>query len=149
MSDSQVKYLTDVDQTNHVAWVAVNLEETEGYGVGRFIRLEEEPNSAEYAITVIDEFHNVGLGTALFTLVYMLAKHSGLEYLRGYLVQGNAHFVERLKSLNATISKHEGVFQSKIPLNVNFNELPKNTYSQRFIKRYMQIQLLMNLPSLT
>lgn len=149
LTESQVKYLTNVDQHNHVAWVAVNMEETEGYGVGRYIRLGDDPKVAEYAITVVDEFHNLGLGTALFTLVYLLARHSDLKHLSGYLIQGNAHFIERLKALNATIAQHEGVYQAKIPLEVNLNELPKNPYSKRFVMRFMQMQLLMNLPTQT
>lgn len=145
LSESQVKYLTDVDQHNHVAWVAVNLEETEGYGVGRFIRLPESPNTAEYAITVIDEFHNLGLGTLLFTLIYMLAREAGLEYLNGYLIQGNVHFVQRLKALKAKISQHDGVYQVHIPVQANFDEFPQDHYSYRFLYRYRQIEALIGL----
>ncbi len=149
LSESQVRYLTDVDQTNHVAWVAVNPEETEGYGVGRFIRLAEEPNAAEYAITVIDEFHNQGLGTLLFTLIYLLAREAGLEYLKGYLIKGNVHFLERLKALNAKVSQHDGVYQVNIPVQADFSQFPQDHYSFRFLYRYKQIESLIGLSTPT
>lgn len=149
LSESQVKYLTNVDQQNHIAWVAVNQEETEGYGVGRFIKLNDEPNAAEYAITVIDEFHNQGLGTVLFTLVYMLARDAGLEYLKSFLIEGNSHFVQRLKALKAKVVQHDGVYQVHVPVQADFSQFPQDHYAYRFLYRYRQIESLIGLSTPT
>ncbi len=44
LSDAQLHYFTEVDQINHVAWVAVAGESTPaaGLGVARFVRLREQ-----------------------------------------------------------------------------------------------------------
>jgi len=45
-----------------------------GIGVARFVRLEQDPGVAEFAITVIDEYQNRGLGTLLLKLLLKAAQ---------------------------------------------------------------------------
>ena len=56
LSDAELRYFTEVDQINHVAWVAVATEPspTPGLAVARFIRIPEQPSVAEFALAVID-----------------------------------------------------------------------------------------------
>src|SRR5215213_5132487 len=71
LSAELLQYLTEVDQQNHVAWIAVNasVPGEPGLGIARFIRLPDEPNTAEIALTVIDEFQGLGLGAALLNIL--------------------------------------------------------------------------------
>jgi RimJ/RimL family protein N-acetyltransferase len=67
-SRSELRYLTEVDGRDHVALVA----EYPGdpvrrlIAVGRFIRLADDPSTAEAAITVADDWQGRGVGS-LFT----------------------------------------------------------------------------------
>src|SRR3954463_11507636 len=67
LSESQLRFLTDVDQRRHVAVAAVDA--SEGIvGVARFIRIDG--SDAEPAIAIVDDHQGRGLGTALMaTLV--------------------------------------------------------------------------------
>ena len=65
LSESQLRYLTEVDHDDHEALIAFDAATGDGVGVARFVRLEDDPTSAEAAITVIDEWQGRGLGTAL------------------------------------------------------------------------------------
>ena len=67
LSPSELRYLTEVDGRDHVALVAVapRTPPTAWSGVGRFVRLAEAPDTAEFAIVVADDWQGRGLGRAL------------------------------------------------------------------------------------
>src|SRR5262245_31036074 len=69
LTDDMLRYLTDVDGTNHVAIVATHespdLKTENGVGVARFVRLADEPEVAEAAVTVSDDMQRKGLGRKL------------------------------------------------------------------------------------
>ena len=64
LSESQLRYLTEVDHHDHEALIAFDREGGLGVGVGRYVRLDDG-TSAEAAVTVVDEWQGRGLGTAL------------------------------------------------------------------------------------
>lgn len=69
LTESDLRYFTENDYWDHFALgaVAMNEDGTEGEGlaVARCIRLHEDPDCAEVAITVIDRMQGKGLGRAL------------------------------------------------------------------------------------
>ena len=58
LSDSQLDYLANLDNRDRLAWCA--LEEGDnmntGAGIARYIRLQDEPDIAEFAITIVDAY---------------------------------------------------------------------------------------------
>lgn len=65
-SGSELRYLTEVDGWDHVALVATPVEDPERIvAVARFVRDEDRPDTAEFAIVVDDEWQGLGLGTRL------------------------------------------------------------------------------------
>ena len=56
LSNSQLKQLTEIDNKNHLALCAyvVSQDGMFGIGVARYIRVEDEPEAAEFALTIID-----------------------------------------------------------------------------------------------
>ena len=68
LSESQLRYLTEVDHHDHEALIAFDRESGLGVGVGRYVRLDDG-TSAEAAVTVVDEWQGRGLGTALCQLL--------------------------------------------------------------------------------
>jgi RimJ/RimL family protein N-acetyltransferase len=66
LTPEEVRYLTHVDGRDHVALIATPADDPERIvGVGRFVRLEEDPTAAELAIVVVDPYQGEGLGTEL------------------------------------------------------------------------------------
>ena len=92
LSDEDLAYLTELDGLNHTAWIAVLPDDAEhpGAGVGRWIRLPDEPQVAEGAVTVVDELQNLGIGTTLLRLTARSAIEAGIRAVRVY-VQGENH----------------------------------------------------------
>jgi RimJ/RimL family protein N-acetyltransferase len=66
-SRAELRYLTEVDGRDHVALVAENPVDPVRrlIAVARFVRLQDDPESAEVAVTVADEWQGRGLGSLL------------------------------------------------------------------------------------
>ncbi|MDD2759248.1 MAG: N-acetyltransferase, partial [Methylomonas sp.] len=62
LSDEQLHYFTEVDQHNHVAWIALAHDKIEqlGVGIARFIRFQHQAHIAEFAVTVVDSYQRRG-----------------------------------------------------------------------------------------
>jgi RimJ/RimL family protein N-acetyltransferase len=66
-SRAELRYLTEVDGRDHVALVAENPVDPVRrlIAVARFVRLQDDPEAAEVAVTVADEWQGRGLGSLL------------------------------------------------------------------------------------
>lgn len=92
LSETELEYLTDIDQENHVALVALLTDgdrDGDGIAVARCIRLRDEPRTAEAAVTVVDEFHGRGLGGLLLQRLVEAALERGIETFRASLFAEN------------------------------------------------------------
>jgi RimJ/RimL family protein N-acetyltransferase len=107
LTSSQVRELTEVDQWNHVAIAAMDESRPDhpGIGVARFVRLEQDPQVAEFAITVIDEYQRRGLGTLLLKLLLSAARTVGVRTLRGFLLADNLVMLQLLHKFEATFRR--------------------------------------------
>jgi RimJ/RimL family protein N-acetyltransferase len=69
LTAADLRYLTEIDGHDHVALVAVPADRPHQIvAVGRFVRLQEDPEAAEFAIVVGDELQGQGLGGCLAEL---------------------------------------------------------------------------------
>lgn len=118
LSERQLDYLTNVDQRRHVAWGAIlEDEQMAGVGIGRFMRLEDEPETAEIAVTVLDRFQHQGVGKLLFALLYRMAGRMGIEKFRAYILLSNQSLVHNLKALGAQLISHaDGAVEIDLPI---------------------------------
>ena len=89
LSDRELDYLTEVDYRDHFAWIAHTIEPVAGIGVARYIRLPDEPEVAEAAITVVDEYQQMGIGGILLELLSESAQANGIVIFRGYSLPEN------------------------------------------------------------
>ena len=121
LSDAELKYLTEIDYVDHFAWAAVRADRpTEGMGVARYIRLKEEPEVAEAAVTVIDEYQGKGLGTLLLALLGAAALAAGIRTFRAYVLEGNVPMRDLLETFGArTEFDSPGVVRFDVPLDPN------------------------------
>lgn len=119
LDDRQLDYLTRVDQINHVAWVAIDVDRPEhpGIGVARFVRLADEPTVAEAAVTVLDAYQGRGLGTLLLRVLAREAVDRGITTFRAYVLGGNRAMVSVLEALGPTsVERQQGVYEIDVAL---------------------------------
>lgn len=117
LSQAQLRYLTEVDHSDHEALVAFDPESGDGVGVGRFVRLEDR-RTAEAAVTVVDEWQGRGLGTVLCRLLAERARDEGIERLSAMLLATNEQMQDVLGALGPTkvISRHAGTVQVEVEI---------------------------------
>ena len=99
LTDDIVTYLTDVDHHDHEALAAIDAATGEGVGVARFVRCASRPDTAEAAVTVIDDWHGRGVGTALLDLLAERAREEGVARFTALLLAENREMLELLDAL--------------------------------------------------
>jgi len=109
LTSFQLKYLTEIDYTNHYACCALVIIDgrTHGLGLARFVRLNEKSDIAEYALTVIDDYQRQGVGSMLFAYLIEKARERGIIILRGYIQSDNEPMLSMVRKLVHRM-KHEG-----------------------------------------
>ena len=90
LSRAELRYLTEVDQVDHYALVAVLADDpTTMAGVGRWVRDGDHPDAAEVAIVVGDCYQRQGLGTALGTALGDGARALGIARFTAMMLPEN------------------------------------------------------------
>jgi RimJ/RimL family protein N-acetyltransferase len=119
LSEYQLSSLFEVDNLNHVAIGVKDIgrRDKPGIAVARFVRLKEQSPTAEFAITVIDEYQNRGLGTLLLEILMKTARDRGIDVLRGFLLDDNLAMIRLLERYGTTIKRESGnVLQADLPV---------------------------------
>src|SRR6266571_4119319 len=126
LTTAELKYLTEIDYVDHFAWLAL-LRDRPDYavGVGRYVRLADEPTVAEPAITVADELHGKGLGTLLLGLLAVAARAAGIERFRAFVLEENRPMREILGELGAE-THHDSPGMLRIDVALDPDELPES-----------------------
>ncbi|HWC31660.1 MAG TPA: GNAT family N-acetyltransferase [Actinomycetota bacterium] len=118
--------LTEVDYRNHFAWLALALDDplTPGAGVARYVRLPDEPEVAEAAVTVIDDYHGRGIGTLLLQALGAVALENGIRRFRSYAVEANVPLRELMHNLGAHVEHDSpGLVRVEVDLPARAEEL--------------------------
>jgi len=91
LTAEMLAYLTEVDYHDHFALVAFAAEEagTPGVGVARYVRLAGEPDTAEAAVTVLDEYQGRGIATVLMQALAVTAVENGIRRFSAYALGDN------------------------------------------------------------
>jgi GNAT superfamily N-acetyltransferase len=119
LSGEQLAYLTEIDYHDHMAWVALDPDDPDfpGLGVARYVRLPEDPNVAEAAVTVMDAFQGRGLGTTLLRLLATSAIENGIRTFRNYVLAENEEILQIFDQVGAQRTEIEpGLLQVDVSL---------------------------------
>lgn len=142
LTDEQLRYLTEVDYRDHMAWVAVDPRHPDepGIGVARYIRLADDPTVAEAAVTVIDRYQGRGVGTALLHKLADTAVDNGIRTLRNYVLAENRPMLDIVGAAGARrVYEGDGVYRIDVPL---YDEHQAPTRTPREILRSVARGLL-------
>jgi GNAT superfamily N-acetyltransferase len=107
LSARDLRYLTEVDGVDHLAFVA--LQRGAILGVARCVRSPKDPREAEAAIVVADAFQGQGLGRRLGTALADAARERGIERFTAMLLRDNAAAHALFASISARLTtRHDG-----------------------------------------
>jgi RimJ/RimL family protein N-acetyltransferase len=102
LSAAELRYLTEVDGSDHIALVAVLDEDPDLIAaVARCVRTEPGGDTAEFAIVVGDELQALGLGTALAKVLAERASAAGIRRFEATTLADNdavQHLIEGFAS---------------------------------------------------
>jgi RimJ/RimL family protein N-acetyltransferase len=105
-SSSELRYLTEIDGFDHVAIVAVSAEDPDVfYGVARFVRLREDPETAEAAIVVADALQGRGLGRELGRRLADEARERGVRRFTATLLSENVAAQRLFASISSRLEQ--------------------------------------------
>jgi RimJ/RimL family protein N-acetyltransferase len=108
LPEATLKTAVEVDHVNHEALVALPLLSTEIVGECRFIRLPDQPDTAEVGVTVVDAWQGRGLGSALLARLSEHALEAGIEYFTAEVLAENRTMLALLPSLGQVETESRG-----------------------------------------
>jgi GNAT superfamily N-acetyltransferase len=100
-SEAELRYLTEVDGENHVAFLAIRGDET--LGVGRFVRTGSRV--AEPAFAVVDHYQTRGLGRILLARLAAAARERGIERFMADVLPHNRAMLRLFRELDASVAR--------------------------------------------
>lgn len=105
---TELRYLTEVDGRNHVAFVVEDPNETERrlIAVARFVRLVGDPEAAEAAIVVADDWQGRRLGTLLVTRLAAEARRVGIRRFTATMAADNGPAHRLMARLTEHLEQH-------------------------------------------
>jgi RimJ/RimL family protein N-acetyltransferase len=117
MSNAMVRYFTEVDHHDHEALVAFDPESGRLVGVARYVR-EKDPEVAEAAVTVADDWHGRGLGTTLLHEIAERAREEGVKRFTAYVLARNEDMIDLLFRLGPAevVDRQNGAVQIEAEL---------------------------------
>ena len=137
LTDAQLRYLTEIDYRDHMAWVAVHpdIPEDPGMGVARYVRLPDEPTVAEAAVTVADRYQGNGLGTILLDALTTTAVNNGIRTFRNYVLAENRPMLEIFDQLGGVrISEGGDVYRVDVTLPGAAEDVPEVTDARHVLR---------------
>jgi RimJ/RimL family protein N-acetyltransferase len=107
LSNSQLAYLTELDFQDHVAWGVIDGDQP--VGIGRFIRLTDQPDAGDFAITVFDTHQGRGIGAMLMSILAVSAESRGIRQFHFDVLTQNAPMLTLLARFGAEIEADGGL----------------------------------------
>lgn len=85
-----LRYLTEVDQSSHFALLAqTRVGPPRQVAEARWVRRADEPDIADFAVAVADDYQRRGLGDCLLDLLEQAARANGIRRLHGSVLRSN------------------------------------------------------------
>lgn len=106
LSDEELRYLTEIDHHDHEALVALDPVTGEGVGVARYVRSADDPEAAELAVTVVDDWQGRGVGSRLAAALAKRAREEGISRFTALLLAENELMVNLLRDLGSVSETH-------------------------------------------
>jgi RimJ/RimL family protein N-acetyltransferase len=103
LTPAELRYFTDVDHHDHEALGALDQSDGRGVGVARFVRDAKDPEAAEIAVTIVDDWQGKGLGTVLLTRLSDRARQEGIRRFTALVSPDNVAMARVLRNMCAKL----------------------------------------------
>jgi GNAT superfamily N-acetyltransferase len=97
----------EVDHHDHEALVAVDPDTSEGVGVARYLRSNDDPRVAEMAVAVVDDWQRRGVGGRLAGALADRAREEGITEFTALVLADNALILNLLRDLGTVQVSHQ------------------------------------------
>jgi GNAT superfamily N-acetyltransferase len=109
LTPRELVYLLEVDHDRHEALVAYECASGRAVGVGRYVRDAGAPETAEIALTVLDEWQGQGVGARMLADLSAHAAEHGVALLRADVLRANGRAMRLLRRAGWTVVSAEGL----------------------------------------
>jgi RimJ/RimL family protein N-acetyltransferase len=117
LSAAELRYFTDVDHHDHEALGALDRAGGHGVGIARYIRDAGDPQAAEIAVTIVDDWQGRGLGTELLAALSDRARQEGIRRFTALADAGNVAVAALLRNAGARlVGRGRGTVEYEIML---------------------------------
>jgi RimJ/RimL family protein N-acetyltransferase len=117
LSPAELRYFTDIDHHDHEALGALSHADGRGVGIARYVRLAEDPQAAEIAVTIVDGWQGRGLGTELLTRLAGRARQEGIHRFTALVADDNMAMAGLLWNMSAhLVGRSPGTVEYEITL---------------------------------
>jgi GNAT superfamily N-acetyltransferase len=99
LGDRAVRYMTELDHHDHEAMIALDERGEEGLGDAFYVRDARRPDTAEVAVTVLDEWQGRGLGTLLLEVLSARALDEGVGRFTALMLARNQAMMDLFERL--------------------------------------------------
>src|SRR3954453_10127863 len=107
LTRSDLRYLTDIDGHDHVALIAVRLDDPRHVvAVARYVRLKADPETAEIAVTVADDMQAKGIGSQLGILLADEARGRGIKRFSASVLADNRPALRLMSAMAERLDSH-------------------------------------------
>jgi RimJ/RimL family protein N-acetyltransferase len=107
LTAGELRYLTEVDGHDHFALVATPLDDLDTIvAVARFVRLYDDPETAEAAIIVADELQGHGLGRRMAQHLGDAASERGIKRITASMLTDNKPALALMRTLSDRLESH-------------------------------------------
>lgn len=143
LSAEAVARLVHIDQINHAAWGAMNIEKPDepGIGIARYVRLNGEPQAADVAITIVDEYQGRGAGFVLQACLHLTAWKNGIRTFYYDVASDNERIIRHLKLMGAThAGRADNIDRLELPVYRRAYDVPDgNDIGRRFAEVFVRL----------
>jgi len=103
LTAAELRYFTDVDHHDHEALAALDQAGGHGVGIARYIRDADDPQAAEIAVTIVDDWQGRGLGIELLARLSDRACREGIHRFTALADAGNVAVAALLRNAGARL----------------------------------------------
>lgn len=145
MSAQRAKNLTDTDDSDHVAWIALRPNDTDfpGYAGASFWRDRENSSRAELAFTVADDWQRSGLATLLFSVLWFEGWQMGIRTFHGSCRIQNLAMAEWWEGVGGSVERGTRDFRLSLDLVSPGHFLEQVSYGMTFSYRQIEVAFWM------
>jgi hypothetical protein len=143
LEEARIQALFSADGTQASAWGAANMKKPDepGIGIARYVRVNGDPEAADVAIVIGDNYQGRGAGFVLQACLHITASRNGISTFYYDVPSDYERVIEHLKLMGGTHSgRADNIDRLTMPVYRRASDVPKgNAIARRFAEVFMKL----------